>query len=44
LKLLGIEDRVLGMTFSEFGRQIASNASYGTDHGEAAPMFYLDLV
>lgn len=39
LKLLGIEDRVLGMTFSEFGRQIASNASYGTDHGEAAPMF-----
>ncbi len=39
LKLLGLEDRVLGMTFSEFGRQIASNASYGTDHGEAAPMF-----
>jgi len=39
LKLLGIEDKVLGMTFSEFGRQIASNASYGTDHGEAAPMF-----
>ena len=39
LNLLGIEDRVLGMTFSEFGRQIASNASFGTDHGEAAPMF-----
>lgn len=39
LNLLGIEDRVLGMTFSEFGRQVASNASYGTDHGEAAPMF-----
>ncbi len=39
LNLLGIEERVLGMTFSEFGRQIASNASYGTDHGEAAPMF-----
>lgn len=39
LKLLGIDNRVLGMTFSEFGRQIASNASYGTDHGEAAPMF-----
>ena len=27
------------MTFSEFGRQIASNASFGTDHGDAAPMF-----
>lgn len=39
LNLLGIEDKVLSMTFSEFGRQIASNASYGTDHGDAAPMF-----
>jgi uncharacterized protein (DUF1501 family) len=39
LALLGLEDRVLGMTFSEFGRQIASNASFGTDHGDAAPLF-----
>ncbi|PIE49730.1 MAG: hypothetical protein CSA39_01210 [Flavobacteriales bacterium] len=39
LKLLKLEERVMGMTFSEFGRQIASNDSYGTDHGEAAPMF-----
>lgn len=39
LKLLGLEDRVVGMTFSEFGRQVAANASYGTDHGDAAPMF-----
>lgn len=37
--LLGLEKRVAGMTFSEFGRQIASNASYGTDHGDAAPLF-----
>lgn len=37
--LLGIENRVAGMTFSEFGRQIASNASLGTDHGDAAPLF-----
>jgi uncharacterized protein (DUF1501 family) len=37
--LLGIEDRVLGMTFSEFGRRIKSNSSLGTDHGAAAPMF-----
>jgi hypothetical protein len=27
------------MTFSEFGRQIASNASDGTDHGDAAPLY-----
>ena len=26
------------MTFSEFGRRVKSNASYGTDHGNAAPM------
>lgn len=37
-KLLNIDDRVAGMTFSEFGRRIASNASLGTDHGAAAPM------
>lgn len=39
LQLLGIENRVAGMTFSEFGRQIASNGSRGTDHGDAAPLF-----
>lgn len=39
LNLLGLEERVLGMTFSEFGRQIASNASHGTDHGDASPLF-----
>ncbi|MCV9386303.1 DUF1501 domain-containing protein [Reichenbachiella ulvae] len=37
---LQIADRVLGMTFSEFGRRIVSNASLGTDHGSAAPMFF----
>jgi uncharacterized protein (DUF1501 family) len=36
---MGLEDRVLGMTFSEFGRRIKSNGSAGTDHGSAAPMF-----
>lgn len=39
LSLLGLEQRVAGMTFSEFGRQVASNASFGTDHGDAAPLF-----
>ena len=36
---LGIADRVMGMTFSEFGRRIMENGSVGTDHGAAAPMF-----
>ncbi len=39
LNLLGLEDRVIGMTYSEFGRRIKSNASNGTDHGSAQPMF-----
>jgi uncharacterized protein (DUF1501 family) len=39
LKAKGIFDRVLVMTFSEFGRRVAENASKGTDHGTAAPMF-----
>lgn len=39
LKLQGIEDKVVGMTFSEFGRRANSNNSKGTDHGVAAPMF-----
>lgn len=39
LKLLGMEDRVVGMTYSEFGRRIKSNGSTGTDHGSAAPCF-----
>lgn len=34
----GNEKRVLTLTFSEFGRRVAENASRGTDHGEAAPM------
>jgi uncharacterized protein (DUF1501 family) len=39
IKQLGLSNRVLGMTFSEFGRRIRSNGSLGTDHGAAAPMF-----
>ena len=35
----GHGQRVLVMTFSEFGRRVKENASQGTDHGEAAPMF-----
>lgn len=39
LKNLSLDHRVVGMTYSEFGRQIRSNASFGTDHGTAAPLF-----
>ncbi|MBB4079013.1 uncharacterized protein (DUF1501 family) [Lewinella aquimaris] len=39
LKAQGLDERVLGLTFSEFGRRIRPNASFGTDHGSAAPMF-----
>lgn len=39
LEFQGVADRVMGMTFSEFGRRIVSNASLGTDHGSAAPLF-----
>ena len=38
LRLMGAQDRVLGMTFSEFGRRIVSNASLGTDHGTSEPI------
>jgi uncharacterized protein (DUF1501 family) len=32
------DQRVLMMSFSEFGRRVEQNASGGTDHGAAAPM------
>jgi uncharacterized protein (DUF1501 family) len=35
MHLMGKQDDVLGMTFSEFGRRIKSNESNGTDHGTA---------
>lgn len=34
-------DRVVIMTFSEFGRRVCENSSGGTDHGAAAPMFVI---
>jgi len=41
LKLLGVADRVVVMTFSEFGRRVEQNGSAGTDHGTAAPLFVI---
>lgn len=39
LKAMKLDDRVVGMTFSEFGRRAVSNGSRGTDHGWASPQF-----
>ena len=38
LRARGLEDRVLTVTLSEFGRRVASNGSYGTDHGTGGPI------
>ncbi len=45
LQLNNINNRVVGMTMSEFGRRVNENGSAGTDHGTAAPMIIFgDLV
>ncbi len=36
-----LQDQVLTMTFSEFGRRPAENNGRGTDHGTAAPLFIM---
>jgi uncharacterized protein (DUF1501 family) len=41
LRRQGDEHRVTTLVFSEFGRRIEENASAGTDHGAAAPVFVL---
>lgn len=39
LRQKGLEDRVLTVTTSEFGRRIYSNGSFGTDHGTGGPIY-----
>ena len=39
LEGLGLSDKVVACTFSEFGRCAKENGSAGTDHGTLAPMF-----
>ena len=41
LKKNGLFQHVMVMTFSEFGRRVAQNASNGTDHGTANQLFFL---
>lgn len=38
LEKMGVNDKVTGMVFSEFGRRVNSNGSRGTDHGSAMPV------
>ena len=41
LQRIGRADDVAVMAFTEFGRRVGENASRGTDHGTATPMFVL---
>lgn len=41
MEALGKADKVVTLVFSEFGRRASENASQGTDHGQAAPMFLI---
>ncbi|MBC7902808.1 MAG: DUF1501 domain-containing protein [Gemmatimonadaceae bacterium] len=44
IELMGKGHLVAGMTFSEFGRRIKSNASVGTDHGTSAPVMFFGAM
>lgn len=39
MEAIGKDKKVVVLVFSEFGRRTQENASQGTDHGAAAPMF-----
>jgi len=41
LEAHGVADKVMVATWSEFGRRPKENASGGTDHGAAAPLFII---
>jgi uncharacterized protein (DUF1501 family) len=40
ITLMGKANKVVGMTYSEFGRRVIQNASKGTDHGSGAPVIF----
>ena len=41
LRAMNKSERVIVMTYSEFGRRVKENGSKGTDHGSAAPLFVM---
>lgn len=44
ITLMGKQTKVTGMTFSEFGRRVINNTSYGTDHGSGAPVIFFGAM
>ena len=43
LKAAKLDERVCVVCFSEFGRRVKENASFGTDHGTAGPVFLVGV-
>jgi len=41
IEALGIDDKIMTVTFSEFGRQVRQNGNNGTDHGTLSPFFVI---
>jgi uncharacterized protein (DUF1501 family) len=41
LELMGLDEKVITSTFTEFGRKPYENGSLGTDHGTLGPMFVI---
>ncbi len=39
VEAMGLGEKTMMVTFSEFGRCAEENGSFGTDHGQVAPMF-----
>ena len=44
ITLMGKHTKVTGMTFSEFGRRVINNTSFGTDHGSGAPVIFFGAM
>jgi len=44
ITLMGKATKVTGMTFSEFGRRVINNTSFGTDHGSGAPVIFFGAM
>lgn len=44
ITLMGKQTKVTGMTFSEFGRRVINNTSFGTDHGSGAPVIFFGAM
>ncbi|TXD51140.1 MULTISPECIES: DUF1501 domain-containing protein [unclassified Polaribacter] len=39
IEILGLADKMMTVTFSEFGRRVRENGNFGTDHGTLSPFF-----